>query len=103
MGEMVKVANTHDVREGKAIAVEVSGDQIALFNVDGTFYAIDDVCPHQGGPLCEGEVEGTEVTCPWHGATFDMTNGSVLGPPASEGVMIYKVVVEGSDITIEIP
>ena len=103
MGEVVKVANAQDVQEGSAIAVEISGKKIALFNVEGTFYAIDDTCTHRGGPLCEGEVEGTEVTCPWHGATFNLTNGSVLSPPAPDGVASYKVVAEGGEIKIEIP
>jgi nitrite reductase/ring-hydroxylating ferredoxin subunit len=103
MVEMIKIANTEDVQEGSAIAVEVAGEKIALFNVEGSYYAIDDTCTHRGGPLCEGEVEGTEVTCPWHGATFDLTNGSVLSPPAPDGVASYKVVVEENEIKIEIP
>ena len=103
MGETIKIANTEDVQEGSAIAVDVAGNSVALFNVEGTYYAIDDTCTHQGGPLCEGEVEGTEVTCPWHGATFDLTNGSVLSPPAPDGVAGYKVVVEENEIKIEIP
>ena len=60
-------------------------------------------CTHQGGPLSEGEVEGTVVTCPWHGATYDITTGSVLGPPAPEGVVSYKVQVDGNDIKVELP
>ena len=103
MTELVKVANIQEVTEGNAIAVEVAGEKVALFNVEGTFYAIDDTCTHRGGPLCEGEVEGTEVTCPWHGGKFDLTNGSVLGPPAPDGVASYKVVVEENEIKIEIP
>ena len=62
MGEMIKIANIEDVQEGSAIVVEVAGEKVALFNVEGTFYAIDDTCTHRGGPLCEGEVEGTEVS-----------------------------------------
>ena len=103
MVEMIKIANTEDVQEGSAIAVEVAGEKIALFNVEGTFYAIDDTCTHRGGPLCEGEVEGTEVTCPWHGAKFDLTSGSVSSPPAPDSVASYKVVVEENEIKIEIP
>ena len=103
MGEMIKIANTEDVQAGSAIMVDVAGNSVALFNVEGTYYAIDDTCTHRGGPLCEGEVEGTEVTCPWHGATFDLTNGSALSPPAPDGVSSYKVVVEENEIKIEIP
>ena len=102
MSEMLKVAETKDVPPGTAIAVEVSGQKVALFNADGTYYAIDDTCTHAGGPLSEGEVSGTEVTCPWHGATFDVTSGRVLGPPAADGVKAYKVQVVGDEIKIEV-
>lgn len=78
MGEFVKVAAAAEIPPGKARAVDAGGKRIALFNVDGTFHAIDDTCTHRGGPLSEGTVEGTEVTCPWHGAVFDVTSGTVL-------------------------
>ena len=103
MGDMVKVASPEDVPDGKAVSVEIAERKIALFNVEGIYYAIDDTCPHRGGPLSEGEVEETEVTCPWHGACFDLTNGAVLGPPAEKGVSSYKVVVEGNEVKVELP
>src|SRR5713226_6809574 len=102
MPEFVKVARTEEVPVGTARMVEVNGKEIALFNVAGSFHAIDNTCTHVGGPLCEGEVEGIEVTCPWHGAVFDVTTGQVLGPPAPESVGRYSVRVEGSDIEVEI-
>ena len=74
---------------------------IALFNVDGTYYAIDDECPHSGGPLSEGDVDGCEVECPWHGASFNLKDGSVQCPPADDGVKAYRVEVDGDDIRIE--
>lgn len=97
----VKVAQKKDVALGKSIAVEFEGRRVALFNIDGRYYAIDDECTHAGGNLSEGEVEGTVVTCPWHGAKFDITNGEVLGEPAEEKVKSYKVHVEGEDILLE--
>ena len=103
MGQFIKVAETNDVLPGTAKAVEAEGRKIALFNTGGAYYAIGDTCTHQGGPLSEGEVEGTVVTCPWHGATYDITTGSVLGPPAPEGVVSYKVQVDGNDIKVELP
>ena len=103
MAGFTKVATTNEVQPGAAKLVEVGGKRIALFNVDGKFYALDDTCTHRGGPLSEGEVEGESVTCPWHGATFDMKTGQVLTPPASKGVASFKVQVDGSDIKIEIP
>jgi len=78
MPEFVKVATTDEVSPGQARLVEAGGKEIALFNVAGSLHAIDNNCTHVGGPLCEGELNGTEVTCPWHGATFDVTSGQVL-------------------------
>ena len=101
MGTLVKVAEKKDLPAGKAIAVAVNGKQIALFNVNDQYYAIDDTCTHAGGSLSEGEIEGTTVTCPWHGATFDITNGKVLSEPAPEGVKSYKIHLEEEDIKIE--
>ncbi len=103
MGQMIKVAQTGDLPPSKAMCVEVEGEMVALFNVGGTYYAIADTCTHSGGPLSEGEVDGSVVTCPWHGAEFDLTTGEVMGPPAYEGVGSYKVEVDGDDIKIELP
>ena len=101
MGQLIKVAEINEVPPGTAKVVDLEGRPVALFNIEGTYYAIDDTCTHRGGPLSEGEVEGTIVTCPLHGATFDVTTGYVLGPPASNGVARYDVEVEGNDIKIE--
>ena len=103
MRRLVKIAETKDVPPGTAIAVDVEGHTVALFNVKGTLYAIDDTCTHRGGPLSEWEVEGTVVTCPLHGARFDVTTGQVLGPPAAKGVARYDVRVDGEDVKIEMP
>ena len=101
MENLVKVAETKDVPEGKSIPVEFKGKTIALFNVKGKIYAIDDECTHAGGPLSDGPVEGLSVVCPWHGATFDITNGKVLGEPACESVTSYTVHIDGDDIKLE--
>jgi nitrite reductase/ring-hydroxylating ferredoxin subunit len=102
MGEFVKVAGAGEIAPGKSKAVDVGARRIALFNIAGTFYAIEDTCTHRGGPLSEGVVVGAEVTCPWHGAVFDVTSGSVLGAPAPRDVAHYAVRVEGEDIEIEL-
>src|SRR5467141_680620 len=102
MSRLVKVAETKNLTPGKAAAVELEGNRIAVFNCGGAFFAIDDTCPHAGGPLSEGSVEGGKVTCPWHGADFDLKTGAVLGPPACENVRAYKVVVEGNDLRVEV-
>jgi len=99
----VKVATIDEILPGQAKLVEVDGNEIALFNLGGSFHAIDNSCTHVGGPLCEGEIVGSEVICPWHGAAFDVTTGRAVGPPAIEPVTRYQVHTEGSDIHLEIP
>ncbi len=103
MAGWTTVGNTQELGPGESKAVTVEGKRIALFNVEGTYHAIDDACPHRGGPLSEGEIEGSVVICPWHTARFDVTTGQVLSPPASRGVACYKVAVEGSQIRLELP
>jgi 3-phenylpropionate/trans-cinnamate dioxygenase ferredoxin subunit len=102
MAKFVRVANKSEIADGTGTCVEVEGKRIALFNVAGSFYAIDDTCTHQGGPLSEGFVEGEEVTCPWHGARFNLKSGAALGPPAPEGVTKYNVRVTGDDVEVEV-
>jgi nitrite reductase/ring-hydroxylating ferredoxin subunit len=102
MSKFVKVATTDEMATQPAKYVEVGGEKIALFRAEGGFYALSDTCTHRGGPLSQGEVEGTAVTCPWHGATFDLRTGTVLGPPASKGVKSYAVRITGNDIEIEL-
>ena len=102
MPEYVKVAVTDDIPPNQGKLVEVQGKKIALFNLEGRYYAIDNTCTHRGGPLSEGELEGDEVTCPLHGAKFKVTSGEICGPPATKGVRNYKVRVSGSDIEIEL-
>jgi nitrite reductase/ring-hydroxylating ferredoxin subunit len=102
MTQFMKVATTDELEDQQAKLVEVEGQKIALFRVDGAFYALSDTCTHRGGPLSEGTVEGAEVTCPWHGAKFDIRTGAVLGPPAQQGVKSCPVRVTGADIEIEV-
>ena len=103
MGDFVKVAKTNEIKPGQARLIDTRGRQIALFiNIDGDYYAIDDTCTHQGGPLSDGEIVGSHVTCPWHGATFDIRTGQVLGPPAAESVVQYGVRVTEGGILIEV-
>jgi len=102
MPQFIKVATTDELAEQQAKLVELEGQKIALFHVDGSFYALSDTCTHRGGPLSEGTVEGAEVTCPWHRAKFDLRTGAVLGPPARQGVRSYPVRVTGADIEIEV-
>ena len=78
MAKLLKIAKTKDVPPGQAAAFTIEGQKIALFNVEGTYHAIGDTCTHLGGPLSEGDVQGTRVTCPWHGG---------LGPDSFPGIL----------------
>lgn len=72
----IELAKVGDIPEGHGIVVNIQdGKQIALFKINGAIYALDNACPHMGGPLGEGEIEGDVVTCPWHGWQFDVRNG----------------------------
>ena len=102
MPDFIKVAATDELADEQAKLVELEGQKIALFRVDGAFYALSDTCTHRGGPLSEGELEGAEVTCPWHGAKFDIRTGAVVGPPAPQAVKSYPVRVTGADVEIEV-
>ena len=99
-GDFVKIAETKDIQSKKMKAVEVAGKKICLINVEGKYYAIGNVCTHEGGPLAEGTLEGYEVECPWHGSKFDIRTGKVTRPPANESESTYEVKVEGNDILV---
>ncbi|MBI4208512.1 MAG: Rieske 2Fe-2S domain-containing protein [Deltaproteobacteria bacterium] len=97
----VKVATIEELEEGIGKLVETESKRLALFKVDGKFYATDEVCPHRGGPLSEGDIEECEVVCPWHGWRFNLETGvSPVNPNVK--IQIYTVKVEGSDILIEV-
>ena len=102
MAEFVKVAERSQVPVGGKLLAEVDGRPIALFRLDDGFYAIDDVCTHDGGPLAEGELEGAAVRCPRHGARFDVRTGKALGFPAFEPVTTHAVDVRGDDVYVAI-
>jgi len=95
-----KVASRAEIPDGTAKTVDVAGKKIALFNVGGKFYAIDNECKHRKGPLGEGTLDGSTVTCPWHGWEYDVTTGATLDDPNIK-LGFYSVKLEGDDILIE--
>ena len=97
-----RVARVGEIPEGEGRVVEAEGRTLALFNVGGAFYAIDNTCPHRGGPLGEGDVEGRVVSCPWHAWRWDVTTGGNANNPAVT-VACYRVSVEGSSVFVELP
>jgi 3-phenylpropionate/trans-cinnamate dioxygenase ferredoxin subunit len=100
MSSFVKVAILAELPPGAKKLVEIDGRAIAVFNVDGAFHAIDDVCTHDGGPLAEGELIGCEIECPRHGARFDVRTGRPLCMPAIEPVSVHAVELRGDDIYV---
>jgi nitrite reductase (NADH) small subunit len=78
MSTFVKACEASEIAPGTGKTVTVAGRELALFNVDGTFHAIDNECPHRGGPLGEGELEGCILTCPWHAWQFDVSTGESI-------------------------
>ena len=86
---------------GHSVRVTVDGTIVAIFNIGGQLYGIDVRCTHVGGPLDQGHLEGSVVTCPWHGSQFDVRSGAVKRGPAIKPVRAYRVHVEGAALVIE--
>jgi 3-phenylpropionate/trans-cinnamate dioxygenase ferredoxin subunit len=102
MSEFVHVASVSDLADPGRILVEVDDRMIALFHVGGKFYAIDDVCTHDGGPLAEGRLEGFAIVCPRHGAKFDIRDGRVLAMPATKPTVAHEVKIEAGEVFVRV-
>jgi len=99
MPKFVKAAKVDELRPGEGKLIFVHDKPMALFNVDGSFHAINYICPHMGGPLGEGKLTETVVTCPWHGWTFDVRTG-LPDHPGGHSVAAYEVKVEGGEVLV---
>ncbi|HEY9776939.1 MAG TPA: non-heme iron oxygenase ferredoxin subunit [Planktothrix sp.] len=97
-----KIAKKKDIPPGKGRAFDVANLCIAVFNVGGKFYALDDTCPHKGASLSHGFLGDNDIACPLHNATFALDTGKGLSGPCGEGVSAYPVTLDGDDIEIEI-
>ncbi len=96
MNGWMDVAGIEELAPGTCRVVDVDGTAVAVFNLGGEFFAIKDACPHDGGELAKGKLEGEEIVCPRHGARFSIRTGAVLGPPAYEDLRTFRVqVVQG--------
>jgi len=100
MTHYVKVARVDDIQPGEKLRVEVDGAEVVVVNLDGAFYAIGDVCTHDGGPLGEGALQGCALICPRHGARFDVRTGEALTRPAFEAAPTYEVKVLDGDVLV---
>lgn len=98
---MTRVAKVSEIPPGAMKIVSVGGARVALCNVAGTLYAIEDVCTHDDGPLGEGTLTGDQVECPRHGARFDVKTGAALSMPAVVPVRTFRVSVSGDDVLVE--
>ena len=97
-----KVAKESDIKAGTAEVVEAGGKRLALCNTGAGFYAIDDMCTHDRGPLDQGKLIGNRIECPRHGAQFDVTTGRAVVLPAVRPVKTYPTRVENGDIEVEV-
>lgn len=103
IGELVKLCDASDLAPGEGMTVRAGDRDVAVFNVDGEYYAVDDECPHEGGPLGQGMVFDGTVSCPWHFAEFDLATGESLDDIAPCDVETYRVVVEAGEVRAELP
>jgi len=102
MADFIKVAKLSDIDEGELLEVEVDDEPVCLAQVEGVIYALTGICTHIGGPLAEGDLDGDVLTCPWHGAQFNVRTGKVLHGPARQDIQTYPVKMEGQDILISL-
>ncbi len=103
MAGWLTVARDGELPPEQVRVVTAGGRRLALCNVNGRYYAIDDVCTHDGGPLDQGELDGEEIECPRHGARFDVTTGRATCMPAVVPVKTYDVRVEGGEVQVNVP
>ncbi|MGH9549436.1 MAG: Rieske (2Fe-2S) protein [Terriglobales bacterium] len=101
--QFLKIAKMEDLPEGRATVVEVGGKRLAVCRVEGSVFAIDDLCTHDGGPLGEGELEDHQIECPRHGARFDIRTGKALCLPAILPVHSYKIEIRNDEVWAELP
>src|SRR5512134_12771 len=100
MPDFKKVASASEIPAGEMTIVEVDGEEVAIANVGGEFFAFSNACTHRGGPLGEGILTGDVVECPFHAGQFNVRTGAVVAPPPSEPAQTYAVRVDGDDISV---
>jgi 3-phenylpropionate/trans-cinnamate dioxygenase ferredoxin subunit len=102
MTDFIRVCRESDVPDPGQQIFEVDGRFIVVFHIDGAFYALDDCCTHDGGPLGEGRLEGFNIICPRHGARFDVRSGRALTMPAVSAAASHQVKVDGGDVLVKL-
>ena len=99
----MKIADTSDIEPGHSISVEVEGVNILVSNTEEGFFAVKDLCSHAFTPLCGGYIQGTLISCPLHGAVFDLKTGEAMSPPAYEDIETFKIEIDGTSINLKNP
>jgi 3-phenylpropionate/trans-cinnamate dioxygenase ferredoxin subunit len=102
MSDFVPVAKVSEIPDPGKKLVEVDERLVVVIHAAGQFYAIDDVCTHDGGPLGEGELDGFEIICPRHGAKFDVRDGRALTMPATKATASHQVKLDGDEILVKL-
>src|SRR3990172_900435 len=102
MSEFIRVAKVSDIPDPGRAVVEVDEQLVVVIHAAGHFYAIDDVCTHDGGPLGEGELTGFTIACPRHGAKFDVRDGRALTMPATRPTVVHEVKIAGDDVLVNL-
>ena len=97
---MTRVCPSRDLVEGHPRVVAMGGVNVAVLRVGSEVFVREDYCPHRGAPLSEGELSGTTLTCPWHGARFDLRSGNRVGVAGGRGVRVYPVQDDGEEVTL---
>jgi 3-phenylpropionate/trans-cinnamate dioxygenase ferredoxin subunit len=101
MPRFIKVASSAEIVPGEKLVADVDGELVVVVNLEGSFFAIDDICTHDGGPLGEGTLEDGQIVCPRHGAHFDVRTGAALTLPAFEPVPTREIQVVDGDVLVE--
>jgi 3-phenylpropionate/trans-cinnamate dioxygenase ferredoxin subunit len=101
--EFVPVAEVDELPNGERLLLDIGDLSIVVFNIAGSYFAIADLCTHDGGPLAEGSIDGQAIECPRHGGEFELASGKAIRPPAVEDIPAYPVRVEGNQILVGLP
>jgi len=101
--DFIEVADLAEIPDGERLILEIDELPVVIFNIAGQFYAVDDCCTHDDGPLGDGTREGFQIVCPRHGARFDLQTGKVLSYPAAKDINIYPVRVASGKIELGLP
>jgi 3-phenylpropionate/trans-cinnamate dioxygenase ferredoxin component len=98
----IRVASVADVPDPGRLLIEVDDTPIALLHAGGTFYALDDVCTHDGGPLVDGVLTNNDIACPRHGAKFDLKTGKALSMPATKPTRVHQVEIRNGEVFVQL-